>query len=853
MKGRSPDICSAAPALQRALALALALTLGVCMPLATYGSEDAELLSSAEILAGLQRLGRVGTVLYVAAHPDDENSRLLAWLAGERGLRAVYLSLTRGDGGQNLIGQEQDELLGLLRSHELMAARRIDGAEQRFTRARDFGYSKTTAETLSSWGREAVLADVVRVVREVRPDAIVTRFTPQPPNHGHHMASAELAAEAFAVAADATKLAEPGGPGAWQATRLLHNVTLFNRNVADVRSPYRVDVGTYSPLHGKSWGEIAAASRSQHKSQGFGVAAARGPLPEFFELLGGSQPAGADPFADLPTTWARFAGGAAIDRQVGELVRQFDPRAPALSLRGLAAVRAAIAALPTDNPYRAPKLAEADRLLVSCAGLWFQARATAAEVVPGERFSVALTTLLNQPTDVRVWNVEARGMAEGSLQTSGISLFEHVSTTMAMTVDVPKAAAPSTPYWLRTPGARGLYALGSRGELAQPVDVAPIRVHARLQIEDTLVDVERAVQFLWADPVRGERTRNVEVSAPVSVTPDRPSLVVAAPKPGRPSGTGHLQLTVERALVQNPGSLTATVRVLVPQGWRVEPATQEVTLAGPGDVATVGVQVTAESPETRDAVAELSVEVAGRRWSVQQQSLDYPHVPPLTIRKAAQVQLIAADLALGKRRIGYIAGPGDRVAEALQSVGYAVTVLSPTRLATDDLAGYDAIVVGVRAFNAQPRLAAQLPKLWKWVEGGGRLVVQYHTNSRVGPLTVPLGPYPLEIGRDRVTDETATPSWQDPAAPWLSAPNRLTAADWTGWVQERGLYFAKTWDPRYQAPLTLADPGESPQAGALLVAPYGKGTYIYTGLSFFRQLPAGVSGAFRLMANLLGP
>lgn len=831
---------------------------------------QAQLPNSATILARMQRLGRVATVLYVAAHPDDENSRLLAWLAGERGLRAVYLSLTRGDGGQNLIGAEQDELLGLLRTWELMAARSVDGAEQRFTRARDFGYSKTTAETLKIWGQEPLLADVVRVVRELRPDAIVTRFTPLPPNHGHHMASAELAALAFTAAAQKDFAQEPGGPGPWQAARLLHNVTLFNRKIEDVRAPYQVDVGGYSALLGKSWGDLAAASRSQHKSQGFGVAAARGKLPEFFELLGGSTPKGSDPFADLPSSWARFAGGAAVDQRVAELLRGYDPLLPQNSLPALAKVHQAIAAMPADNPYRQLKLAEVEGLLAACAGLWLEARAAHPEVVPGSDLQVNATALLGNPAQVKWLSVQLAGPARGqtpgqplgpALTLEPVELAVHASRTAALSGQIPGDAAPSTPYWLRQAAEGGLYALPDRDAISQPVDQPPIIARFTLSIQGITIHINRPVQFLWADPVRGEQTRDVEIAPPLTLTPDRP--VVLAPR----GQAVTLNWQIARSETAGQAAVDAEISFAAPPGWQVEPQRQRIRLGGPTQILSIPLTIRPISPQVAPGELKAEAEVAGRRWSLQQQTVDYEHVPRLTVRKPAQVRLVPADLRLGRPRIGYIAGPGDRVAESLQAVGYQVSVLSEAQLAKDDLKEFNAIAVGVRALNAQPKLVAHWPKLLRWVEAGGRLVVQYQTNSRVGPLTVAMGPYPLEIGRDRVTDETAAIRWetagpageirggptQNPMDALRNSPNQLGEADFAGWVQERGLYFAKSWDPRYLAPLRMKDPGEADQAGALLVAPHGKGQFIYTGLAFFRQLPAGVPGAYRLFANLLGP
>ncbi len=842
------------PLVHRALLAAAAwaaLAAGVTMPVEAQAQEHAltpqvvpQLPSAGALVAAMQRLGTVGTVLYVAAHPDDENSRLLAWLAGERGLRAVYLSLTRGDGGQNLIGTEQDELLGVLRTHELLAARQIDGAEQRFTRARDLGYTKTTVEALTIWGKNAVLGDVVRQLRQVRPDVVITRFTPQPPNHGHHTASAELAALAFAAAGDAKQFPDVLTP--WLPARLLHNVTLFNRKIEDVKAPYKLDVGGYSPLLGRDWGEVAAASRSQHKSQGFGVATARGPLPEFFEHLAGSNPTTADPFSGLEFRWQRFAGGAPIDAAVAELVQAFDPRVPQKSLPGLAKLRGLLERLPANNPYRQAKLRDVDQLMVACAGLWLEAKTEAPALVPGLSYPIKATALLGLPAAVTWRGLRLEGAAETAEQTMATDLPLHASQTQVVQAKLGPQTRPTTPYWLHHPPQGGLHVLDRPEDLHLPVAPAPLRAVFSLAIAGVPLQVERAVQYHWTDPVRGERARAVEVAPPFALSPDRAVALVPQDRPV------ELQWTLSNAL---PGPTTEPLRIdfEAPPGWKCAPAHVIVPPGLRGEPTVLTVQVTGPTGPASQGVLQARATWQGQSWSLRQDTLEYEHIPQLTVRRPAEVRLQSAALTLGKRRIGYIPGPGDKVAEALQSVGYSVTLLPEARLATDDLHGYDTIVVGVRALNAQPKLATHLKKLYAWVERGGRLVVQYHTNSRVGPLTVPLGPYPLEIGRERVTDETAPMHWQDPADALLTTPNRLTDADMQGWVQERGLYFAQTWDPRYRTPLQLQDPGEALQSGALLVAPHGKGTYIYTGLAFFRQLPAGVPGAWRLFANLLGP
>ncbi len=795
-------------------------------------------LGAADLALGLRRLGTVGTVLYVAAHPDDENTRLIAYLTGQRGLRTVYLSLTRGDGGQNLIGAEQDELLGLLRTHELLAARRIDGAEQAFTRARDFGYSKSAQETLKIWNEHEVLQDVIRTMRRVRPDVVMLRFTPKPPNHGHHMASAILGERAFGLAGDASLALTQTTP--WQPQRLLLNVPVFNRKLEDVHAEYRLDVGGYEPLLGRSWGEVAASSRSQHKSQGFGVAAARGPLPELFDWIAGSKPKDLDPLADMDFSWRRFAGGAAIQTAIDQAAAALAPQRPEASLPALAHIHALIAQLPATNPYRADKLAATEALMVACAGLYLDATTDVPELVPGAKAHVILHALLRRPVAAQIRAVTMHG-AQVSRWPAPIELAEHASKTIEIDAQLPADALPTTPYWLQASQQGALYQVGEPQLIGQPVAEPPLTVDFSLRLQGIDIAITRALTHSWADPVQGERSRQVEVAPPLTLTPDRPVAVT-------PLGHGTVVTWTVQAHRSN---VQATIAFSCPPGWQVSPLTQAVQLQALGDQTTVAVTLTPPAHAKDVGWLRAHTQVDGRDYAVRQDDIDYPHVPPLTVRRASEVRLVPLDLQIGSPKIGYVPGPGDRVADLLAAVGYEVTLLPLARLAQENLSHYNAIIVGVRAYNAQPKLAAQHERLMQYVAQGGHLVVQYQTNSRIGPLTVPIGPYPLEIGNDRVTDEEAPLLPLLPQDAALTTPNLLTEGDFHGWVQERGLYFAKNWDPRYTPLFASQDDGEKPLQGAVLLGKHGKGIFVYTGLSFFRQLPAGVPGAYRLLANLL--
>lgn len=824
----------------------------------------AEPVTPASALLALRKLASTGKVLYVAAHPDDENTRLIAWLGGALGLHVTYLSLTRGDGGQNLIGDEADELLGLLRTHELLGARKIDGGQQRFTRARDFGYSKSAEETLAKWGKDAVLADVVWAIRTVRPDVVITRFSPTPPNHGHHLASALLAAEAVQAAADPKQFPEQlgnhGGKAisVHQVQRLLHNVPNWNSKpgVVDPKlaSVPRVDVGSYEPLLGKGWGEVAAAARTVHKSQGFGSAPQRGSQLEHLQWLAGSQPQGLDPFEGLDFGWQRLASAALpkdrltrVQALVAAATAQLRAHQHLPAVTTLLELHGLLAELAPQLPLAAEQQSRLAELVVGLLGLHIDALLPAAEVVPGQQLSVTVSARLRQPFAVELRKVQLFAhTAEIAAQGPLAMLPQDASLTVAVDAALPQETPYTTPWWLAQPGNGLLYTTPSQHLTGLPTLPPPLRVYVQLMVgpgktAQRLV-VMRPVQQQRVDPVDGERLRDVEVVPALGATPAEEVVVLP---PGQPQ-------TVRVAVQAGKRDARGQLRLVVPAGFAVTPA---VHALAPGDAgATQLVDFVVQAKKGQQARGEARLEVdAGDGWqpAIATLEVNHPHVPPLRWRKQAKVQLQPLDLQLRGKRIGYLPGPESRTQAAMRQAGWQVTELTPAQLATVDLTQLDAVVVGSRALNTQPKYGQHFARLWQWVQSGGIVLVQYQTQSRIGPLDVPVGPYPLEIGRERVTDEAAELQWLPAAQPFLETPNRLGPSDWQGWVQERGLYFATKWDPAWQPLVACNDAGEAPLQGGLLVAPHGKGRVIYTGLALFRQLPAGVPGAFRLLANLL--
>ncbi len=850
-------------ALVAAASLALAALAAPAAAAAPFGPERPA--PAGELLLKLRKLNVLGSVLYVAAHPDDENTAMIATLAEGRLVRTAYLSVTRGDGGQNLIGPELGPALGLVRTHELLSARRIDGGEQMFTRAIDFGYSKTAEETFRVWGREEVLADVVRAIRTFRPDVVVARF---PENgdggHGHHTASAVLAREAWKAAGDPARFPEQVAEGLapWTPRRLFWNA--WRRDGKPVEGSIPFEIGDWSAALGRSHTETAAESRSQHKSQGFGSSERRGRLTNALVLLEG-DPVKADPFEGIDTTWARVPGGARVGRLLDEAERLFDAREPARVLPKLLEAHAALRGLGPD-PWVEVKRRELLAAIRSASGLWLEAMAASPSATPGSAFRLNVTALVRAGGPATLARVVVPwGTGEGLPAGAELKLNEPVAGSTF--VPVPADAAVTQPHWLEARPTRGLYVVPAPKDAIR-ADGAALRVAFDVSMGGETLTYDVPVLFRRTDPVKGEEIRPFLVEPPVTVAleeevlvfPDHSPRVVkvtvraaelpkdrSGPPPLTPSIVASAGGTDAKAGSEPPAKVDGAVRLAAPAAWRVEPASRPFALA-PGTSAEFDFTV---RPPEEPGVATLAAEATagGRTWSLARREITYPHLPPLAWFLEAGARIVHVDLARTGRRVGYVSGPGDEVPGVLRQMGFVVTSLSADDLLRGDLARFDAVVLGIRSANTRPELRDALPRLLAWVESGGTLVLQYNTSFEL--VTEALGPFPLKLGRDRVTVEEAPVTLLAPEHPLLATPNRIGAADFEGWVQERGLYFPATWDERYVPLLGMADPGEKETKGSLLVAQHGRGTYVYTGLSFFRQLPAGVPGAIRLFANLV--
>ncbi|WP_442590545.1 PIG-L family deacetylase [Pedobacter sp. AW31-3R] len=790
-------------------------------------------LNAAEIKQGLESLHVTGSVLYMAAHPDDENTRLLAYLAKERKVRTGYLSLTRGDGGQNLIGTEQAELLGLIRTQELLAARRMDGAEQFFTRANDFGFSKNSEESFKIWNKEKILSDAVWVIRKFRPDVIITRFPEDArAGHGHHAASAILAREAFAAAADPKRFPEQlKFVKPWQAKRILWNTFNFGSMNTTADDQLKIDVGVYNPLLGKSYGEIAAESRSNHRSQGFGSARQRGGAIEFFSPVAGS-PAKTDLFEGINITLNSEKGISAMESMVKEINETYNPAIPSASIPRLLKLKAAV----KDLPFKHQLL---DELILACAGLWLETSAPQPSYALNDTIPVTISAISRVPAGFPM-KVSLKVIKNGTNDV--LPGFDEVLNPNQMVSLTQRVATNSIgitqPYWLEKKHPIGSYIVDDLSFLGFPEAPAPHTGVFRIYFDTQFVEVLRPVVYKMTDPVKGELYQPLVIAPPVTATMAEKAFVFNNNTPKK------ITVLLHSFKQQASGTLIPKV----PEGWNVSPAKIDFASINKGEEQSVEFTVT-PAGKVSGGDLSFSVSVNGTSYNQGLKVVSYDHIPVQTLFPFAEAKAERIDLKFAGRKIGYIAGAGDLIPESLVQIGYEVTRLTEKEVLQSDLSSYDAIIAGVRLYNINEQIGLMQPKLMKYVQNGGVMLVQYNVNS---PLKMnDIGPYPFQLSRDRVTEEDAKVVFLTPGHAALNFPNKITAKDFDGWIQERGLYLARNIDPHYAKILQMKDTGEESSDGSLLVADYGKGKFVYTSLAFFRELPAGVAGAYRLFVNLI--
>ncbi len=811
------------------------LSLLLFLPCLMVQAQPVKQPDAAELELAIKKLNVLGSVLYIAAHPDDENTAALAYFESGRLLRTGYCAMNRGSGGQNLIGNEQADELGVIRTQELLAARRIDGAEQFFTRALDFGYSKNPSETFNIWDKQKILSDVVWIIRKFRPDVIITRFPGTGEGgHGHHTASALLAEEAFKLASDPDSFPEQlKYVKTWQPKRLYYNVMPWRR-ASDVSKQIKIDLGAYNPLLGKSYTEIAAESRSMHKSQGFGVSARRGEQVNYFQYLEGDT-ARTDLFEGIDLTWSRVKGSGKVSALLKEVEEGYKPEDPSASLPKLIEVYIELNKLNDDYwvPLKKNELLE---VIKAAAGLWLEADATSYSYVPGDSVKINASIVNRSGYPIILKSITA--CYQTTHRDENRILNKNEMLKFDDSVVLPADVSITQPYWLMKPHGKGAYTVDDQQMIGKASNDPPLTAEFTLTAGTTDLKMTVPVFYKWTDPVHGEEYRPIEITPPISVNLSDDIYVFTdnAPKP----------ITVK--LKSNTDKAYGKLRLQIPDGWKAEPVEYEYSITEKGEEKNFTFSITPSEGQT-ESTLQAAAKEDGEEITRGIVTIAYPHIPIQTLFPPAQAKLLRLNIVKTGDNIGYIMGSGDRIPEYLRQLGYNVKLLSDTELDTTDLASFDAVITGIRAYNTRDRLVWDQPRLMKYVKNGGTLVVQYNTTAKLKFDNI--GPYPFSLSHDRITVEEAPITFDNPSLPVLNYPNKITQDDFTGWVQERGLYFADKWDPRYQVVLSGNDPSEQPLDGGMLYADYGKGVYIYTGYSWFRQIPAGVPGAFRFFVNMI--
>ncbi len=801
-----------------------------------------------DIYLQLKKLNVLGSVLYIAAHPDDENTRLLTYFSKEKLYRTGYMSLTRGDGGQNLIGDVQGIDLGLIRTQELLSARRIDGAEQFFSRAYDFGFSKSSDEALRTWHHDKILSDVVWVIRNFQPDIIITRFPGDArAGHGHHAASSILANEAFTAAADPNKFSEQlkYGVKPWQAKRILWNNYNFGGNNTISPDQFKMNIGMYNPLLGKSMGEIAGESRSQHKSQGFGASRQRGESYEYFSLTGG-EPIKDSLFDDVVTTWQRVQGGKNIQQQIEKIISNYQFEHPENSVNALVELYKSIQQLP-DGYWRNKKLDEVKQIIIECSGIYIEATTSNEFAIPQQKFNVQFLIDKRLNDDVQLKNIKLLNF--DSVINKNLPTDINVNYERSFWVD--KNTPITQPYWLQYPlDSIGSFTVNNQQLIGKAQNDAAYTALFTFTINGTDITIEKPVQYKFTDPVKGEMYEPFVVVNPLGVSL-QPSVILT-------------NIKNENSVIKND---EAHVRV---KSFIESPNTQLQLFFVQGKDSTLIKDTTADlqynavydfnfslnsfyKKDKADPVVAVKIKADDytNAYSGDLHTIEYEHIPFIHYTSTDEIKVIDEEVKTVGKKIGYIVGAGDKVPQALQQMGYDIKILNEADVTNANLKQFDAIITGVRAYNVHEWLNEKYDVLMHYIKDGGNLIVQYNTNNQIGSVKADIGPYNFTISRTRVTEENANVDFLLPNHSALNYPNKITKADFDNWIQERSTYQAEQMDSHFEALLSMHDVNEPESNGSLVIAKYGKGNFVYASLVFFRELPAGGSGAYKLMANLI--
>ena len=813
----------------------------------TASGQNFEPKSSSEIFNDLQQLNFLGNVLYVAAHPDDENTRLISYLTHNIHANTAYLSLTRGDGGQNLIGTEIRELLGVLRTQELLAARGVDGGQQFFTRANDFGYSKTPEETLQIWNKDTVLSDVVRRIRAFRPDIIINRFDHRTPGstHGHHTSSAMLSMEAFDLAANPNAYPQQLDEfDTWQPSRVFFNTSWWfygsqeNFKKASKNGLISLDVGVFYPSLGMSNNEIASLASSKHLCQGFGRLNSRGEEIEYLELLKGATLENQDMFHGINTTWTRIPKGSKIQAILRPIQENFDFKNPAIHLPDLLQAYSLIQQID-DQFWREQKTEQIVNLIKEISGLYLAFETDTAYATPREKINTRLKLLARNHSLFSVEEVQIKG-AKLFTSIAKKPLELNKNQTLSIPLEIREMTPLSNPYWLNRPPSLGMYQVEDQSLIGLPESLPAVSAQVTLKLADIQIPFDLPLVYRYARPDKGELWERFKVLPPISVSLSNDVVLFSD------QSTKEVVVNVQSFATNQKGEIS----LHLPEEWKIEPLTQSFELVEEGERAPLKFMVS--PPETAtETIATIEAKIDAQSYTKNIISITYDHIPTQQVLVPAEAKFVRLDLRKRGEYIGYIMGAGDKVPESLEAIGYHVDLLDPSTITTSTLKKYEAVILGVRALNVFEGLALKKQELLDYVSQGGVLISQYNTANRRGNNEIPIAPFTLTNSSDRVTEENAVVKLLQPNHPVLTFPNKITEKDFEGWVQERGLYFPNRWDKSYIPILEMNDQSEARKQGSLLVAPLGDGYFVYTGLSFFRELPAGVPGAYRLIANMI--
>ncbi len=794
--------------------------------------------NSADIFMQLKKLKVLGSVLYIAAHPDDENNGLLPYFAKEKLYRTAYLSLTRGDGGQNLIGSEQGIELGMIRTQELLAARRIDGAEQFFSRAYEFGFSKNSQEALRIWDKNKILSDVVWVIRKYQPDVIITRFPGDArAGHGHHAASSLLGNEAFTAAADATKFPEQFAYGVkpWQAKRILWNTFNFSGANTTSEDQLKIDVGGFNALLGKSYGELGGEARSMHKSQGEGRPRRRGQIYEYFTTTGGEAPK-ADLMDGITIGWSRIEGGEKIEGMINKVIAGFNYEKPELSIPDLVKIYQAIQPLSNSN-WKVKKLSELQDIIEECSGLYAEATTTQISISQGD--VLRFTNFLTKRNTVNATLQSINVVGKDSIVNIAVGVNQNVQINSS--ISVPSAQKISQPYWLEYPQLTGSFDVRDQTLIGKAENDAAFVVDFIVLIEGEKFILKRPIMYKVVDAAKGELYQPLIVLPKMELSYVKDNFISLN---GQPVLTQmHFKSNVKDSTLYN-------IKQQYSPGWKY--SASNITYGTFNNIENYWSGTFTPQANTKNSTEVASLITSDGNYDGYTKTIAYDHIPTITYFPKAKANLVNVDIKIIGKKVGYIIGAGDKVSEALSQMGYDVKPLSEADLTEETLKQFDAIVVGIRAYNIYEYLTNKYDVLMGYVKNGGNLIVQYAKSNQVGNRTIKMGPYPFIVNSgSRVTEEDAKVNYLLPNHPLLNYPNKIMDKDFDSWIQERSTYQAEQIDNHYEALLGINDTGEKQGNGSLITTKFGKGNFTYVSLVLFRQLPAGIPGAYRLLANLI--